>query len=336
MSCFNSEATVGQAVESVLSQSYADFRFVIYDDASSDGTVGILKAYGDPRIDLHLMPQNRGLSINLHEGVAQATTPFIARIDADDIALPERLEEQLRFMQAHPEIDVLGSDVYFFGDDGREVLGRQPESHEDIAVALFFGFTMLHPTVMLRRSALLQGRWNYNRRFRYSQDFDLWTRMIGGHRFANLPKPLMRLRNHPGRISRAKRVRQQRFSTLIRARQILGVLPDAECDEIKLLAKAARGDALQGAKEVEQLEKVLLRVIKGNEIAGVYEAQSFKRAAAELFERHCRDLLHAGDLAGARCMHSPLNAFSPSRSLKSQFKLLALGALAISKSWQVR
>lgn len=331
MSCFNSEATVGQAVDSVLAQSCTDFRFVIYDDASSDGTAEILKAYKDPRIDLHLLPQNRGLSSNLHEGVAQATTPFIARIDADDIALPERLEEQLCFMQARPEIDVLGSDVYFFSDDDGDVLGRQPEGHDEIAAALFFGFTVLHPTVMLRRSALLQGSWNYNPRFRYSQDFDLWTRMIARHRFANLPKPLMRLRNHSGRISRAKRVRQQRFSTLIRARQILRVLPDAECDEIKALTKAARGDMLQGSSEVEQLESVLLRVIKGNEIRGVYEPQSFRRAAAELFERRCRDMLHAGDAAGRRCVQSPLSAFAPARSFKSQVKLLALCVLAMIK-----
>lgn len=331
MSCFNSEATVGQAVDSVLAQSCADFRFVIYDDASSDGTAEILKAYRDPRIDLHLLPHNRGLSSNLHEGVAQATTPFIARIDADDIALPERLEEQLGFMKARPEIDVLGSDVYFFRDDGRDVLGRQPESHEEIAAALFFGFTMLHPTVMLRRSALLQGSWNYNPRFRYSQDFDLWARMIAYHRFANLPKPLMRLRHHSGQISQAKRRRQQRFSSLIRARQILHVLPDAQRHEIQALTKAARGDMLQGAGEVEQLEKVLLRVIKGNEKRGVYEAQSFGRAAADLFERRCRDMLHAGDAAGGRCVRSPLRTLAPARSFKSHLKLLALCGLAMTK-----
>jgi len=331
MSCYNCETTVGAAVESILTQSYRDFRLVIYDDGSTDGTATALKCYDDPRIDLRLLSENRGLSQNLHEGLIEAETPYIARMDSDDIALPERLADQIEFLESHPSVDVLGTNVLFFTEKGDKFLGIQPEHHEEIAISLFFDFTMLHPTIMMRTSALSERNWNYNPRFIYSQDFDLWSRMIPEHRFYNLQKPLLLLREHPRKISRAKRSKQQRFTTLIRARQIRRVRPDATLNEVLTFSAAARGDLPKNAEALDRLQSCLLRLIEGNEITKVYEPHSFNSAAANLMDEICRQMLRAGKIAGSRYLVSPLRKHAVSHTVKSQLKFAGLCGIALLK-----
>lgn len=328
MSSYNSAPTLRDAVDSILAQTHCDFRLVVYDDASTDGSVDILRSYTDPRLDLRIISENRGLTRNLQEGLAEATTPYIARMDADDIALPERLAEQVAYMDAHPDIDVLGTNVFFFDDSGREILGRQPEHHEDIALSLFFGFTMMHPTIMLRRAALVASGFNYDPHFRYSQDFDLWSRMISDHRFANLQKPLLRLREHPNKISRAKWVEQQRFTTEIRTRQIRRVLPDATEGEIEDFAAAARGDIPSSRPGLDQLEVCLMRLIDGNSARKIYDPGKFEEAAAVLFRTICRSMLHRGNVNGARYLRSPLRARASVEPVRARLTFLALCGLA--------
>lgn len=328
MSAYNSSATIGAAVDSLLCQTHENLRLVVYDDASTDGTAELLARYDDPRLDLRLLTENRGLTRNLHEGVAKADTPYIARMDADDIALPDRIARQLAHMQANPDIDVLGTNVIFFDDQGNEVLGRQPEHHDDIAIALFFNFTMMHPTVMMRTSALRKGGWNYDLHFRYSQDFDLWSRMIRTHRFANLQDPLLRLREHPNKISRAKRIDQQRFTSEIRARQILNVLPDATQAEIAIFALAARGDLPQTRDDLLDLEAILLRLIQANTRQSTYPVGKFNAAAADQFHMTCRCLLDQGRHYGTRFLRSPLRPYRTHRSLRSRVGFLARSGMA--------
>lgn len=328
MSVYNSSTTICTAIESLLSQTHENFRLVVYDDASTDGTAEILARYKDPRLDLRLLSKNRGLTRNLHEGVAMADTPYIARMDADDIALPNRIARQIDYMQSNPEIDVLGTNVIFFDDQGNEFLGRQPEHHDEIALALFFNFTMMHPTVVIRTSALRQGPWNYDPYFHYSQDFDLWSRMIWSHRFANLQEPLLRLREHPNKISRAKRADQQRFTDEIRARQILKILPTATPREIAMFALAARGDLPQTSDDLLELEAILLRLIQANTLQLTYPAEKFNAAAADLFHMTCKLLLDHGRRYGMHFLRSPLRRYRSNRSLRTEAGFLARSGMA--------
>lgn len=328
MSSYNSAHTLSEAVDSILGQTHRDLRLVVYDDASTDGTAELLRRYDDPRLDVRNLSQNRGLTRNLAEGVAECQTPYIARMDADDIAMPERLAEQVAYLEAHSDIDVLGTNVIFFDDCGRQAFGRQPEHHDDIALALFFNFTMMHPTIMMRRTALLDGDFNYDPHFLYSQDFDLWSRMIPSHRFANLQKPLLQLREHPNKISRARRTDQQRFTTEIRARQALRVLPDLSGKDIELFAAAARGEIPGSKYDLASLEDTLLKLIKGNAAHQVYDPDKFAAAAAVLFRDTCRRMLHLGNTAGARYLRSPLRPVAPDESLRPKVSFLALCGLA--------
>jgi hypothetical protein len=328
MSSYNSARTLSEAVDSILGQTHRDLRLVVYDDASTDGTADLLRQYDDPRLDARLLAQNRGLTRNLAEGITESQTPYIARMDADDIAMPERLAEQVAYLEAHSDIDVLGTNVIFFDDFGHQAFGRQPEHHDDIVLALFFNFTMMHPTIMMRRTSLQAGDFNYDPHFRYSQDFDLWSRMIPSQRFANLQKPLLQLREHPNKISRAKRTDQQRFTTEIRARQTRCVLPDAVDRDIEVFVAAARGDILKSKNGIACLEDILLKLIDGNAAREIYDSDKFAAAAAVLFRDTCRRMLHQGNANGARYLRSPLRAFAPAEPLRPQVSFLALCGLA--------
>ena len=140
MSVYNGSAYLSQAIDSIINQTFGDFEFVIYDDASTDDSYDIIRCYEDPRIVIRRNSENKGLTKNLSEGIFKSESAYIARMDADDIAHPDRLRRQVEYLDSHSDIDVLGTNVVFF-DEKNKFIGRQPESHDEIAVYLFFGFT---------------------------------------------------------------------------------------------------------------------------------------------------------------------------------------------------
>lgn len=187
---------LGEAIESILQQTYKDFVFLIVDDGSTDETAHILEKYQkqDARIRVHRCQDNQGLGYALCEGVKLADSEFIARMDDDDIALPNRLEKQLSYLKSHPDIDILGTSVTEIKLSGEVSRQRNvPTEPEDIA-RLIWACPILHPTVMFRRSKILEIG-NYNPKLRRRQDYDLWFRAVAaGLRFANLNTPLVQYR----------------------------------------------------------------------------------------------------------------------------------------------
>ena len=220
MSAYNTEEFVAEAVESVLQQSFREFELLIFDDKSTDSSLNILQSFKDPRIRLVKNDENLGLTRNLIQGMHMARGEFVARMDADDICLPHRLAVQVSYMKKHSDISVLGSAVTFFDESGWEFIAHQPTEHDDIKCTLFFGFTMLHPSVMIRKSDFEKHGLNYDPAFRFSQDHDLWTRAIHKLRFANIYEPLLRMREHGGKIGKTQKPQQQVLSDSIRGRQL--------------------------------------------------------------------------------------------------------------------
>lgn len=142
------------AVASILGQSLAAFRFLVVDDGSGDGSADFLASLGDPRIEVITQP-HAGLSAALNRGIAAADTELIARMDADDVALPERLAEQVAFMDAHPEVVACGTAIEYFVDGGVRTLPRSlPLSHAQVTRALAEGaHAFCHPTLVFRTAA---------------------------------------------------------------------------------------------------------------------------------------------------------------------------------------
>ncbi|MFO0892542.1 MAG: glycosyltransferase family A protein [Isosphaeraceae bacterium] len=210
MAAYNVEKYAAEAVESILGQTYRDFEFLIVDDGSTDGTLAILRRFAerDPRIRLWTR-ENRGVPASSNELIDLAQGEFIARMDCDDVALPERLECQVKFLREHPECVAVGSQALLVDPEGDPLcVWFSNQTHEEIEAGLVSGGRgdyMCHPVSMIRRQALIDvGK--YDLRYAVASDRDVFLRLAERGRLANLPRVLLKYRANVGSIShRAER-----------------------------------------------------------------------------------------------------------------------------------
>jgi glycosyltransferase involved in cell wall biosynthesis len=193
---YNGAGTIARAVESILSQSYRNFEFLIINDGSTDGTQRLLEAFQDPRICAY-QQENRGLVASLNRGITESRGKYIARIDADDEALPERLERQVAFLERHPRVAVVGSAVMVVYEDGTRRLRRRPLDNAAIVRNIVRICPFCHSSVMMRKSSLgrvgLYDPAKDGSKQLLVEDYDLWVRMIEArYELANLPDVLTR------------------------------------------------------------------------------------------------------------------------------------------------
>ena len=198
MTVYNGEDYLREAIESILNQTYRDFKFLILDNSSSDSSREIIRSYNDPRIELVALPENIGQVAALNKGLDMIDTPLVARMDADDISLPRRFERQTAFMEAHPGIGVCGIFVRgFLQQNKKEIKYRWPTKPEDIKVRLMFECCLPHPGVMLRKTFFDQYGLRYDETIGHSFDWELWQRAADHFDLANLPEFHLRYRFHP-------------------------------------------------------------------------------------------------------------------------------------------
>ena len=188
------------AIQSVLGQTLADLELIVVDDGSSDATPALLAAERDPRL-VSKRQARAGLAVALNRAVGLARAPLVARLDADDVALPTRLERQRAFLLAHPEVGLLGTAARVVDESGRDVeIIRPPEDDRDIRRVLIRRNPFVHSSVMVRRS-LLASAGGYDASFPVAQDYDLWLRLSALTRMANLAEPLIVRRLVAGRVT---------------------------------------------------------------------------------------------------------------------------------------
>jgi glycosyltransferase involved in cell wall biosynthesis len=214
MAVHNGCPFLGESIESILNQSFDDFEFLVIDDGSTDETSQILHKYAiaDHRVRIYTQ-QNLGHAPSLNRGWRLARGELIARMDADDLAKPERIKRQVEFLKFHPEVVVLGTSFEFINRDGKRRLPMSlPSQDFDIKKTLPYGNCLAHPTIMMRKSTLIE-MGGYRSTFLYAEDYDLWLRIAERHALANLDDPLLGYRIHPGQIS-LRHIRQQAVSAL--------------------------------------------------------------------------------------------------------------------------
>lgn len=245
MSVFDGERYLREAVESILGQTFTDFEFIVIDDGSTDSTWEILGSYDDSRIRLMRNQGNIGLTKSLNKGVALARGGYIARMDADDVALPQRLEMQVAFLEDHSEIGILGSWCRMLNANGED-LGLYEMPTDDLRIRWVSLLTnpFAHPTVVLRRALLgKDGPW-YDEALETAQDYDLWLRVLECTTGANLNDPLILYRVGCG-VTAMGREAQLENSHKIALRTIRKRLPGFEItfEQVKDLATYFFGDS---------------------------------------------------------------------------------------------
>ncbi len=217
MSVYNSERFLRQAIESILSQTYRDFEFIIVNDGSTDGSLDIIEAYAkkDSRICL-ISRENKGLVASLNEGIAAARGIYIARMDADDIAKPERIAKQYAYMQAN-KLALCGSAAETIDEAGKKIgkLAYLPQKSTLRTYTLFHN-PFIHPSVMFRKD-VFEAAGGYRRFFAHIEDYELWTRIIFAHAADNIPEMLLEYRLHPGQVTKMHNIAMRLRGILVRA-----------------------------------------------------------------------------------------------------------------------
>lgn len=204
MSAHNAERYIAKAIRSILCQSFRDFELLIVNDSSTDSTGEVIGSFDDPRIRLLHNPRNLGLPRSLNRGLKLTRAPWIARLDADDVAKPNRLERQLAYLNAYPETALLGSAAQVI-DETSKVIGKWevPTSDVEIKWALLFSNPMVHSSVIFRREPVLAlGGYPEDPGFQFVEDYFLWSRLAASSTLANLAEPLILWREHEHSISR--------------------------------------------------------------------------------------------------------------------------------------
>ncbi len=191
------------AIDSILAQTYRDFRFLIVDDASTDNSREIAASYNDDRIQLVSLEENVGQTAALNIGLKHVTTPWVARMDADDYSAPARLEEQMRVIDADPSLACVGTFAWLFESDPETVDGiiSNPVEREEVKQVIL-GTPLVHGSIVISRDALSE-LGGYDERYKISQDVDLFDRLLERYAAANVPKLLLGVRQHPGQASRS-------------------------------------------------------------------------------------------------------------------------------------
>lgn len=219
MAVRDGERFLAEAVESVLSQSFSDLELVVVDDGSTDSTPEILGriAEGDPRMIVHRRRAGRNLAEVLNVAAELSRAPLLARLDADDVALPERLRMQVEFLAAHPEVALLGGQALMIDELGRQFgEARYPLQDDELRRALRTGNPFVHPAVAMRRQAF-EAVGGYRTNFDYAEDLDLWLRLAEDRQVANLPDLVVEYRIHGGQQSVQKQDEQALYALAARA-----------------------------------------------------------------------------------------------------------------------
>jgi glycosyltransferase involved in cell wall biosynthesis len=208
MPVYNGEKYLRQAIDSILSQTFSDFEFIIIDDGSTDKSLEIIISYQDSRICIMQNGTNQGLVSSLNKGLNLAKGKYIARMDCDDISLPERLAQQVNFLEQNTLVSVLGTAAQIIDSNNHlDTIINFPETNFLIQWNLCFSSPLVHPSIMMRNdickrvnyytSDVIYGREKYS-----GEDYDLWRRLSKITQLANLPNVLLHLRKHESNLTK--------------------------------------------------------------------------------------------------------------------------------------
>ena len=194
MSVYNGEKYLREAIDSILNQTFKDFEFIIINDGSTDDTLKIIKSYKDPRIML-TSRENKGLVASLNEGIERARGKYIARMDADDISVSERLQLQVEYLESNPCVGLVGSQVALVGGNGKIInpLISRPVDNKDIRLLLGYGTVITHVAVLFKKE-LIGKVGGYDEKYYLAEDHDLWCRMAEVTKVHSLPRVLVYIR----------------------------------------------------------------------------------------------------------------------------------------------
>ncbi|MBX0331704.1 glycosyltransferase [Pontibacter sp. HSC-14F20] len=288
MPVYNGEAYLREAVDSILHQTFPDFELLIINDGSTDGTLAILDQLSeDERVRVLHNDGNQGLTYTRNRGLASSRGAYIAMLDSDDVAHPQRLAKQVAFLNANPDFAMVGSYIDLITPEGQFIRTQcYPTEPECIPSLLLFQNNFAQSSVMLRRSAIpAEG---YRNDFPPSEDYDFWVRIASTHKVANLAERLVDYREHPGGISKTKAAILYNCVKQIAHYQLekFGIEPTTE--ELELHVKIGLLEVPHTSVAIESAAAWLLKLKQTNNRTGYFPKACFDKIVALKWYETCR------------------------------------------------
>lgn len=204
---YNAEKYIKDALQSIINQTFNDFELWIFNDASTDNSLQIIKSFKDSRIKVFDSPINQGYVHYLNKGLGKATTKYIARMDADDISDMTRFEKQITFLEQNPTIAIVGTQAkYIYGEQVSNVQFYVNTDTRCLPVISLFYTPFIHPSIMMRTEMVKEFR--YKKEYMPAEDYELWTSILQKYPCANLSESLLQYRIHDNNISTTQNVKQ--------------------------------------------------------------------------------------------------------------------------------
>ena len=279
MSVYNDEAYVVEAIKSILHQDYDNLELIVIDDASTDNSAQVIRELEDKRIIFLQNHSNMKLAHNLNVAIALAKGDYIARMDADDIAVINRISEQVKFMEEHPDIDVVGSYAETFGDYSVEL--KYPLDYENIKVELLFENAFCHPSVMFRTSTL---DFRYDESFSASQDYELWARIVWNKKMANIPLFLMNYRVHQKQTRNTNGNRQKTGAIAARLNMLGHIITEPSSEFMDAFNSMFNISTRKDSHELQRVYETLTTIIMENKKKKIFdESILFQKAASTYY-----------------------------------------------------
>ncbi len=238
MPAYNSEKYIGEAIESILNQTFTDFEFIIINDGSTDNTAKIVRKYAkkDKRIKFVDNKKNKGVTKTRNELLKLAKGEYIACMDSDDISLPTRFEKQIKYMNEHPECGVLGTWYEVF--DKQNYISRF--ASKITILKLLHGCAVCNPSAMIRKSVIDRNNLEYNNNFNWCEDYEFWSRMIFFTEIHTLQSVLLKYRWHNTNISVEHAKKQDELANIVK-QNIVNRLTDDKDQQRLLLSSLKPG-----------------------------------------------------------------------------------------------
>lgn len=281
MPMYNAGEFVAEAIESILNQTYSDFKLLVIDDGSSDNSVQVVQSFQDERIQLCRNDENMGLVDTLNRGLRMIDTEYILRMDADDISLPTRFEEQIQFMDNNPLIGVSSFQTQLIGNENK--IATQPLNDQEMKAQVFFRTVFNHGGVIYRSKVLLENELFYRSIYPHFEDHDMWYRLMKYTSFGNIDKVLYLYRRGTHNVTvRNKSTKTQRLKAFYK--DMLADL-EIEATETDLLYCLPLGSWDANKRNIKGYKAFLLRLKQQNEVVKIFPGAAFEKVLKDKWEK---------------------------------------------------
>ena len=317
MSVYNGEEYLSIAIESILRQTYKNFEFIIINDGSTDQSLNIIKSYDDNRIITIQNENNIFLAASLNKGIRSAKGKYIIRMDADDVSISTRFEEQITFMENNPSIGLSGTNAEIIGSNSGCI------NYEQSSNLIKFNFLhechLLHPTLIIRKELIERHDLYYNESLRKNQDYELFTRAIQHTEIGNLPNYLLQYRETTENVKRSEFNQQENINS-IKKNLFKKVGYNISEHELDLYGSIIKQKYTGSKHYIINACKLLHNLSKANSNTSFYEVNSFQMYNSQLIENVCRNTKKAGMTP----LVSFVNYARPNNLIRKSYILLTL------------